>query len=443
MLIADALDVRHRLPRLWDRLRAGQVPVGYARHVAQRTRELDEAAAGYVDAEVAEYADGRICWSRFEALVAGKVIDADPDAAAAAERHAAMQQFAKVGRTNDRGHKSLYVRSTAAAMIRIDATIAYLADALRALGDDNDEDTRRATAVLIMANPTQAIQLLAAFAHRRRNATRDQPDQTQPVSAADDLPLSDTDDPDSPDRDGDGDGSAAGPTGQFCAPFRPGDHLSGDHPPGEAAAPPDGFGFDPRDLLPQVTLYLHLCEDALTRDVGGVVRWEGEGPVSSHYLRDVLGPACVFTVKPVIIPTGNAPVDGYEIPARHREAVHLLNPADIFPFAANTHHPPRPATTTRPHPPLRPTRPRRTTRTDRCCQPRPDDPLAPPDQDLRRLAAQATLRRDLPLARPSWWYLPRRQHRHPPARHDRTDRRPDTRHHRRRLPRSPRPPTRR
>ncbi|MDQ4084617.1 MAG: hypothetical protein M3165_02260, partial [Actinomycetota bacterium] len=33
---------------------------------------------------------------------------------------------------------------------------------------------------------------------------------------------------------------------------------------------------------------------------------------------------------------GMAPVDGYEIPHRLREAVHLRTPADTFPYAANT-----------------------------------------------------------------------------------------------------------
>jgi hypothetical protein len=37
-LMADALDVRHRLPQLWAALRAGSVRVWQARHVAARTR---------------------------------------------------------------------------------------------------------------------------------------------------------------------------------------------------------------------------------------------------------------------------------------------------------------------------------------------------------------------------------------------------------------------
>jgi hypothetical protein len=85
-----------------------------------------------------------------------------------------------------------------------------------------------------------------------------------------------------------------------------------------------------------VVLYLHLYARTDTGQVGPVARWEGQGPVTTAYLRDILGPACRFTVKPVIDLAGMAPVDGYEIPDRLREAVHLRTPADAFPFAANT-----------------------------------------------------------------------------------------------------------
>src|SRR5262245_58185853 len=71
-LIADALDTRHRLPRLWVRVCAGEVPVHYARHVAQKTRDLTVEGADRVDAGVVTYADGRISWARFETLVAAK-----------------------------------------------------------------------------------------------------------------------------------------------------------------------------------------------------------------------------------------------------------------------------------------------------------------------------------------------------------------------------------
>ncbi|HET7385937.1 MAG TPA: hypothetical protein VFJ19_04655 [Nocardioidaceae bacterium] len=61
-MIADALDCRHRLPRLWSRVQAGQVRVGYARLVARKTRHLSVEQAGFVDEQVATYADGRLAF---------------------------------------------------------------------------------------------------------------------------------------------------------------------------------------------------------------------------------------------------------------------------------------------------------------------------------------------------------------------------------------------
>lgn len=47
----------------------------YARHVTAETRHLSLTEAGYVDAGVAESADGRISWTRFEALVEAYLLD--------------------------------------------------------------------------------------------------------------------------------------------------------------------------------------------------------------------------------------------------------------------------------------------------------------------------------------------------------------------------------
>jgi hypothetical protein len=319
-LIADALDTRHRLPRLWARVGAGEVPVCYARHVAQQTRDLSVEGAALVDAGVAEYADGRITWSRFESLVAAKVVEADPDAAAERERAAAEEEFAKVGRTNAHGRKTLYVRSASAAIIRVDATITYLAHALAALGDTDTEDTRRAKALLVMANPVQAVQLLQAFADQ--DTLEDPDDQHTGNDNADETA-------DASDGRSAGEASAqhGGLVAAFLKPFRP-----------YQIGPDDRFacGFHPKRLLPRVVLYLHLYARTDTGEVGPVTRWEGEGPVTTAYLREVLGPACDFVIRPVIDLAGMAPVDAYEIPDRHREAVHLRTPADVFPFAANT-----------------------------------------------------------------------------------------------------------
>lgn len=40
-------------------------------------------------------------------------------------------------------------------------------------------------------------------------------------------------------------------------------------------------------------------------------------------------------VQPVVDPAGMAPVEAYEVPDRHRRAVHLRTPADSFPYSSN------------------------------------------------------------------------------------------------------------
>ena len=51
------------------------------RGTVAKTRDLERDEAAYVDAAVVESADGRIAWSRFEALVAAKVAQAAPERA--------------------------------------------------------------------------------------------------------------------------------------------------------------------------------------------------------------------------------------------------------------------------------------------------------------------------------------------------------------------------
>jgi Domain of unknown function (DUF222) len=262
-LIGDALDLRHRLPQLWRRVQALEVKVSYARHVARKTRDLTREQAAYVDARVAESADGRITWSRFEALVEGAIAAADPEAAAERERQARAETFARPTRSTEDGMRGFYVRAHFAVIARLDATVDHLAEALKALGVNLSEDQRRALAVLVLANPHQAVRVLDAY-HQQRTGS-----------------------------------------------------------------PPD-----PAELLPEVMIHVHTYRgpDPTT----GIVRVEGVGPVTEAWVREFLGPQARFRIQQVVDLEGQAPVDGYEIPDRHRQAVHLMTPADTFPFASNT-----------------------------------------------------------------------------------------------------------
>jgi 5-methylcytosine-specific restriction endonuclease McrA len=53
LLVGDVVEAKHRLPKVWARLLAGQVTAWRVRRLAQATRGLSAEAAGFVDAQVA------------------------------------------------------------------------------------------------------------------------------------------------------------------------------------------------------------------------------------------------------------------------------------------------------------------------------------------------------------------------------------------------------
>ena len=281
-LMADALDLAHRLPRLEARVQALEVKVSYARFVARKTRDLTKAQAAHVDERVAESADGRISWARFETLVEAAVKAADPEAAAQREQAEARRQFATPTASTQDGMRGFYIRGPFAIIAKLDAAVAFFAQVLLHLGDTSSHDERRVKAILILANPVQAVSLLRSYQEWIARQTNSQDD--------------------------DDEGSARRPDVDYA------------------------------DLLPAVVLYVHLYAG---NDGEGVARVEGHGPLTEAWVRDHLGPHARFTITPVHDIEGQTPVDGYEIPDRHRQAVHLMTPADTFPFATNTSRSPQ------------------------------------------------------------------------------------------------------
>ncbi len=336
-MLADALDVRHRLPDTWARVVAREARVPWVRHLARKTRHLSPEAARKVDADLAGSVDGSMPWSRFSLRLDARIIAADPELAARREEEKRREAFAKATRSSEDGMKGFYLRAPIAVVVRFDATVTFIAEALKALGDTDDEDERRVKACLLLANPMQAVELLAAYAaHRAR------------TGATDDVPLLPTDEAQAPSGPHDHGGGDAEDDEPEVAPgvapgvprvFRPAElpgWLAG------ACDPTTSLGavlMDWPKLLPRVNVFLHLAEETVqaARDgtPDGVVRWEGEGPVTLQYVREHLAPYHAFTITPVVDLAGQEPVDAYEIPARHRRAVRLRTPADCFPFAAN------------------------------------------------------------------------------------------------------------
>ena len=160
-LIADALDVRHRLPRLWAALLAGQVRVWQARHVAARTRAtgLTLAQARQVDATTTPYL-ATLPWGRFTDLLEARIIAADPHAAEARREAAELDRFVVTGQSNEHGLKTLIAKATAGEVIYLVAMVDRIAEILLQDGDTDPVGPRRAKALGILAHPARALALL-------------------------------------------------------------------------------------------------------------------------------------------------------------------------------------------------------------------------------------------------------------------------------------------
>ena len=78
-LIADALDLRHRLPLLWKRVATLEVPAWQARRVAQQTHRLPRLGARWVDERLAARTDGAIGPVITDRLVALAIAKYDPE----------------------------------------------------------------------------------------------------------------------------------------------------------------------------------------------------------------------------------------------------------------------------------------------------------------------------------------------------------------------------
>jgi hypothetical protein len=322
-LMADALDLRHRLPELWELILTGRVPSWRARTVARASRHLSRDAAMQVDAAVAPAITG-LPWGRFETLLTAKIIEADPHAAEEQAKIWEAERFVRSGRTNQSGLKLLIAKANAGDVIWFLATVNRIAEILRLQGDMASPDVRRSRAIGILAQPALALHMLWEF----RNEQRPSAEPQQPDEPIDNAPQAPSDDfttglvDDLMEREaGCGRETSAG-RGLIIQPA----------------------GVDPQKLRPQVVLHIHLSEEAVLsyRDgkpgmCVGVGRFEGVGPVTLGQVRRFLADTgCDINVRPVIDPEDTPPADGYEIPRRIREAMFLRMPASCFPYAANT-----------------------------------------------------------------------------------------------------------
>ncbi|MBB6626836.1 hypothetical protein H5V45_05835 [Nocardioides sp. KIGAM211] len=290
---ADVLDLRFRLPRVWEVFLGGGCDAWVARKVASMSRKLSPEGAALVDAAIAPVI-GSEAPGRVLTIAEAKVVEADVAAHEEAVTAEKRRRYVSLTRTDEHGLRTVIARIGAGDAAYVDAVVTRVADILatRPEHTDTTRDVLRALAFGWLARPAELLTLLLEHT---------------------DAPAEDPAEPEEP----------ADPEEDPGVPARalafPADLL------------PALRAVDPKQLRPKTVLYVHLHEAALT-GTPAVARVEGIGPHTLTQVKDLLTDTDVV-VKPVIDLTDRVSVNCYEHPTRIAERVHLEQPGDTFPHA--------------------------------------------------------------------------------------------------------------
>ena len=156
--VGQAMELRERLPRLFGCVMTGVLPAWKARQIADETIPLNAAAADYVDAQLAPFAQ-KIGPTRVLRCVAAAILRHDPDLAAERAAKAAEGRGVWIDDRIDGTSEITAVTGTPDAHA-VDHTLNALATTLGELGDTDPKQVRRAKALGLLADPQAALDLI-------------------------------------------------------------------------------------------------------------------------------------------------------------------------------------------------------------------------------------------------------------------------------------------
>ncbi|MEO5662706.1 MAG: DUF222 domain-containing protein, partial [Nocardioides sp.] len=286
-LMADALDLQHRLPRTWAVVAAGKCEPWVARKVAVISRGVLLDAIGIVDRAVARAITGHAPSTVLE-IARAKVIEADPETHAAERERSRHERYVSLSRADEFGYRCIIARVTAGDAVLVDAVVDRVADILALThGHDHNHDELRSMAMGWLARPVDLLKLLLEHTEPSSDADSDE----QPAWAPDHMR-------DTVER-------LCSLTSRNLAMLR-------------------GRG----------QLFVHLSDAAL-RSGRGVARIEGVGPIDVAQLAEVFG-HCDVTITPVLDLSDRPRSDAYEHPEVLKDHVWTLTGGDVFPFSPRT-----------------------------------------------------------------------------------------------------------
>lgn len=307
-LIADALDLAHRLPGCWAAVQRLEGEVWVARRIARLTHRLTPDQAALVDAAVAPVL-GSLSAGRVLELAEAKVIEADPDYYADQLAGEATRRCVKLSQSSDHGLRVIFARLDAGDAAWLDAMVDHVADILTTQDDTSSDtssdtgskDERRARALGWLARPAELLTLL--LQHQQSEETAESGEHDEP-------------DPE-PEPESESDG----------------------YRPRATAFPADLLdalrGADPDRLRPPGTVHVHLTHDVLAKHGDGLARVEDLGPMLLDQLAGLLGHTRI-KLQPVIDLADQVAVTGYEHPTTIKDRVYQTTGGDYFPYAVST-----------------------------------------------------------------------------------------------------------
>ena len=146
--LGEALELRHRLPKTWARVRSGELAAWRARRIARATIALSPAAAGFVDDQVAGFAH-RIRPSGVDRLVEEAIVRFMPDQARRRREAAADGRHAHVHTDQVSFEGTVWVEAEVdlADALDLDTALSVGAARLADLGSAASLDVRRSEAL--------------------------------------------------------------------------------------------------------------------------------------------------------------------------------------------------------------------------------------------------------------------------------------------------------
>ena len=159
-LLADAVELHHRLPRFMVHVRSGVVPVWLARRIAALTTDLSWDAVVFADKMLAATPE-RMNEVHADKLVHDVRLFFDPDRAVAEEEAALSKRgvWLRRGANPATTDVTMILDSDDAELF--DQTVSRIASDLKELGDTDGLDVRRGKAVGVLADPQYALDLMS------------------------------------------------------------------------------------------------------------------------------------------------------------------------------------------------------------------------------------------------------------------------------------------